>query len=99
MSFKYPYPQEVDKKLFESNLVNLDIKYGLPRDVKFCSSCVISNQRPSTSVEYKNDGNQKKNTINFNANNICDACLVKEGKNLLDWEQREKEFREICDSY
>ena len=33
--------------------------FGLPREVKFCSKCVISNQRPNSSVEFKNK-NQKK---------------------------------------
>ena len=29
--------------------------YGLPEEVKFCKRCVISNQRPSSTVEFKNE--------------------------------------------
>ena len=34
--------------------------YGLPEHVVFCKSCVISNQRPSSVIEFKNAGNPKK---------------------------------------
>ena len=27
--------------------------YGLPRDVRFCKRCVISNQRPNSAVEFQ----------------------------------------------
>ena len=27
--------------------------FGLPAEVKFCSKCVISNQRPNSSIEFK----------------------------------------------
>ena len=33
---------------------NKKAKYGLPSEVKFCKKCVISNQRPSSSIEFKN---------------------------------------------
>ena len=32
---------------------NLEGFYGLPREVKFCKKCVISNQRPSSTVNLK----------------------------------------------
>ena len=34
--------------------------YGLPEKVKFCKKCVISNQRPSSVVEFKNKNQNKK---------------------------------------
>ena len=37
--------------------------YGLPGKVKFCSNCVISNQRPSSEVEFKHTIETKKKTI------------------------------------
>ena len=33
--------------------------YGLPETVEFCKSCVISNQRPNSVIEFKNSNNQK----------------------------------------
>lgn len=34
--------------------------FGLPEKVIFCKHCVISNQRPSSSVEFKHKQNEKK---------------------------------------
>ena len=58
----------------------------------------ISNQRPSSSIEFKNDGKKKRN-YKFNTNNICDACQNKEikGKNKL--EAREQQFKKLCNKY
>ena len=39
----------------------LEAKFGLPSDVAFCKSCVISNQRPSSTVEFYNTIEEKKN--------------------------------------
>ena len=49
-------------------------------NVKFCKSCVISNQRPSSTAEFKNDGKAAKQAIQINSSGICDACRVKEEK-------------------
>ena len=70
MSYLYPYPEEIDKSIYSKDKSNLDTFYGLPKKVSFCKSCAISNQRPSTTVEFKNDGEQPKNTINFNEDGI-----------------------------
>ena len=34
--------------------------FGLPEEVKFCKKCVISNQRPSSTVEFKSTAIDKK---------------------------------------
>ena len=39
--------------------------YGLPEEIKFCKKCVISNQRPSSVVEFKNTVDQKKEVPNL----------------------------------
>ena len=41
--------------------IPLEAKYGLPEEVKFCKKCVISNQRPSSVVETKNNQKEKYN--------------------------------------
>ncbi|KZR61080.1 N-acetyl sugar amidotransferase [Prochlorococcus sp. MIT 1306] len=94
----YPYPRPIDKSRFsEGN--SSEALYGLPSEVKFCKSCVISNQRPSSTPEFKNDGKSPKQTINFDENQICDACNVAHKKNDIDWEEREKELQELCNRY
>jgi len=74
-----------------------NIKYGLPGDVKFCSKCVISNQRPCTVVEFKNKPSIRKPTIKFDNENVCSACHYAELKeNVIDWKSREDELIELC---
>jgi N-acetyl sugar amidotransferase len=74
--------------------------FGLPKEVEFCRSCVISNQRPNSAVEYSHTKESKKHTIHFDSNGICDACRVAEQKkNTINWEDREKQLRELCDRY
>lgn len=78
----------------------LEAKYGLPPEVKFCRRCVISNQRPNSVVEYAHDAQSKKTTINFDNEEICDACRVAEQKaNGIDWAKREAGLQALCDQY
>lgn len=78
----------------------LDVKYGLPREVKFCKVCVISNQRPNSAVEYAHTAESKKTTINLDSDGVCDACRVAQRKQgTIDWEARDAELRELCDRH
>lgn len=74
-------------------------KYGLPLDVKFCKKCTISNQRPSSTVEFRNKKNQNKETISFDESGICDACRYMEIKKTINWAHREEELRLLCDRF
>ncbi len=74
-----------------------EAKYGLPTDVKFCKTCVMSNQKPNSVVEFKSTINIAKTTINFDENGICDACRYTESKRkAIDWADREKQLEELC---
>lgn len=74
--------------------------FGLPNDVKFCSRCVISNQRPNSTVEFHHTVESGKETITFDTENVCDACRLAEIKrNEIDWLGREVELKELCDRY
>lgn len=72
--------------------------YGLPKIVKFCKKCVISNQRPNSVVEFKNKSNQKKG-IFFNHEGICQACEYSELKSNINWELREKNLLKLLSKY
>ena len=64
---------------------NLISTYGLPTEVKYCTKCVISNQRPR---------------ITFDEHGVCSACRYAERKhNLFNWEQRDRELRELLDKH
>lgn len=72
---------------------------GLPSKVVYCQACVISNQKPITSLESHHSINDFKNTVRI-TNGICDACkyaLLKETE--IDWEKRELELMSLCNEY
>lgn len=90
-------PAPVDLNLYDRNVESPQTRYGLPADVQFCKKCVISNQRPSSSVEFKSKADTAKQTIRFDKDGNCDACRVAEVKAEIDWTVREQELRELCD--
>lgn len=64
---------------------NIKELYNLPGKVVFCKKCTISNQRPR---------------ITFNEEGVCSACQYAEfKKNKVDWDEREKELKVLCDKY
>lgn len=77
----------------------LEVKYGLPRKALFCKKCVISNQRPSSEIEFKHNIKTRKRTINFDENGVCDACRHADSKEKIDWKQREEELLQLLDKY
>src|SRR3989338_566117 len=81
-------------------MTKITAKYGLPAKVSFCRKCVMSNQKPSSTVEFKYASGDKKKTIAFDAAGVCDACHFAEYKETqIDWKKREKQLRELCDRY
>lgn len=77
----------------------LETKYGLPEKVVFCKRCVMSNQRPASTAEFKHTISSKKVTLNIDEEGICDACRQAEIKDQIDWEKRESELLELLDKY
>ncbi|MNK65842.1 hypothetical protein D3C87_851460 [compost metagenome] len=73
--------------------------YGLPHDVKFCTKCVMSNQRPASTVEFKHTIDSKKVTMNFDEEGICDACRTAEIKDNINWGMREEELIKLLDKH
>lgn len=77
----------------------LETKYGLPEKVIFCKHCVMSNQRPSSTVEFKHSGNTKHKTLQIDGEGICDACRYAEQKGTIDWKQREEELLRLLEKH
>jgi N-acetyl sugar amidotransferase len=77
----------------------LPTMWGLPAEVKFCKRCVMSNQRPNSSMEFKHSRSHKHRTLNFDADGVCDACRANEQKTLIDWKKREEELIKVLDKY
>jgi len=77
----------------------LEARYGMPEKVVFCRKCVISNQRPSSSVEFKHVLDSRHSTINIGEDGICDACKFAEKKEQINWKEKEKELLELLDKH
>lgn len=78
----------------------LEAYYGLPNEVKFCKKCVISNQRPSSTIEFKNEKGEKKKVINFNEDGVCSACVYcGEKETGIDWEDRDEKLRALLGQF
>ena len=71
--------------------------YGLPSDVVFCNDCVISNQRPSSTVEFLHSVEEKKEVIHFNNSGVCTACEYHKVKQEINWKQRENDLFKLCE--
>lgn len=56
-----------------------------PKEVVYCKKCVVSNQRPR---------------ITFDASGVCSACTYAyEKQHVIDWADREKQLRDLCDEH
>lgn len=76
----------------------LEAYFGLPADVKFCTRCVMSNQRPSATVEFRNV--DKKQTMPIDDDGVCSACREHERKwEHIDYTARQKTLETILDKH
>lgn len=74
--------------------------FGLPERVIFCKACVISNQRPSSTVEFKHVSGEAKATISFGEDGICDACRYHQIKEkTINWQEREADLLRVLDQH
>lgn len=78
---------------------NLEVYYGLPKEIRYCKLCNMSNQQPMSCNEYAHGASSKKKTMEFDESGVCHACRFNQLKadGTIDWEARDKELREICD--
>jgi len=76
-----------------------EMKYGLSEKVVFCKRCVMSNQRPCSSPEFKHMIDRKHKTLYIGKDGLCDACRYAEKKEQIDWKKREEELLRLLDKY
>ncbi len=90
----------VDLSRYARSVQKPEAYYGLPQSVQFCRRCVISNQRPSSVVEYKKTIEEKQMTIGFDDEGICNACRYHEVKEeRIEWKKRETSLVELLDKH
>ena len=78
---------------------DVEVKFGLPEKVIFCKRCVMSNQRPASTVEFKHAPERKHDTLQFDREGVCDACRFAEMKEKIDWKRREEELLKLLDTH
>ena len=59
----------------------------------------MNNQRPASTIEFKHTDKEKKKTLTFGDDGICDACKYAEKKKLINWQERDEQLRELCDRF
>jgi len=74
-------------------------RYGLPKIVRFCKKCTMNNQRPASAVEFKKHEAEKKRTLTFNDDGVCDACRYAEKKRSINWQERHEELEDLCNRH
>ena len=66
---------------------------------KFCTKCVISELRPTSTIEAQHTRDEKKPTTAF-TDGVCDACrwaVIKETE--IEWNKREQELLDLCNKH
>jgi N-acetyl sugar amidotransferase len=92
----------VDLTRYQRPYDELEVLYGLPRDVRFCAKCNMSNQQPMSSNEYAHGAESTKATMQFDDEGVCHACRfneLKANEAEINWPEREQELIELCDRY
>lgn len=98
---QYKRHVDIDLSPFEKDDDQATARYGLPKDVRFCKKCAVSNQRPNgVNNEFVLNNETLKVAINFDEEGVCDACRAWEAKhNEIDWDERERELVDLCDRH
>ena len=74
--------------------------WELPEKVKFCTRCVLSNQKPQSVNEYEHRSDSSKDTLPFDEEGVCLACRqMGKVNSQIDWDQREKELLALLDRF
>lgn len=77
----------------------LESRYGLPDTVVFCTRCVMSNQRPCSSIEFQHTRQRRHRGLHLDDEGVCDACRAVELKEGIDWRAREQALLRLLDRH
>ena len=92
-------PSTLDLKIYRKKTNSLKNFYGLPKKIIFCKKCTYTNQKPNSEQEYKHNINKKKPTLAIEIDGICSACKIQEKKKNIDWDERKKLLKKLCNKY
>ena len=68
------------------------ILYGLPKKVLFCKKCVISNQTPNSTQEFRQTLKSKKKTTFIDKKGISDPWKYSSSRRRLIGKKEKKNF-------
>ena len=78
----------------------METLFNLPEKVIFCNKCVMSNQRPASVPEFRHTRNRDgAKYMQIDEDGVCDACRQVEVKASIDWQERERELKDLLDKH
>jgi len=79
--------------------MKLKTLYGLPHKLIFCKKTLISNQRPSSTIEFAHKVHSKKTTLNIDKNGISDTWKYSRIKKQINFKLREESLLKLLDKH
>ena len=78
----------------------METLFNLPEKVIFCNKCVMSNQRPASVPEFRHTRNRDgAKYMQMDEEGVCDACRQVEVKASIDWQEKERELKDLLDKH
>lgn len=78
---------------------NIKTLYGLPKKVIFCKKTLISNQKPTSAVEFHHNLKSKKRTLFIDKNQISDSWKYSRIKKKINYKKRERELLKLLERH
>tara|TARA_B110000483_G_scaffold120069_1_gene145005 strand:- start:10108 stop:11325 length:1218 start_codon:yes stop_codon:yes gene_type:complete len=79
--------------------MDTNTKFGLPKNVVHCKRCLMTNQKPFSTNESKSKIDSKKDSLVFNQEGVCAACIYNDEKKNINWEERELLLEEMLSKH
>ena len=79
--------------------MKLKTLFGLPSKVVFCKKTLISNQRPTSAIEFLHNKKTKKKTLNIDKNGISDSWKYSQLKRKINFDKREKQLLKLLSKH
>ncbi len=82
-------PGAIDYSFYSTSSKNHTPLFCLPNKVSFVRNA-ISNQRPTITLEYRNNVDVAKTSMTFGPDETCHTCKVEQSKNNIECNMRDR---------